>query len=148
MCSPSSPRLMMSEATTDLDRVLLADLAQAIEGLMISVKTVSVDLVDRGADRSGSYPLGAVLTELGLTSKPISVQTVSQFFEPYSVEQSWQDDSQRAVSGRFRRLRDLVTSRLVGATVLQISEVDLTILVVGRLPSGAWVELKTSLVET
>jgi hypothetical protein len=139
----------MSEPVSDLDRVLLADLARAIEGLLVpSENDAPLTLATRVRDRAAGYPLGTVLTELGLQSKPISVLTPSQFFEPYSTEQSWHDDGQRAVAGRFRALHDLISTRLAGSVVLQISEVDLTILVVGRLPSGAWVELKTSLVET
>lgn len=139
----------MSDTASDLDRVLLADLARAVEGLLVpSENDAPITIATRERDRAAGYPLGAVLAELGLQAKPISVLTVSQFFEPYSTEQSWHDDGQRSVAGRFRALHDLVSTRLVGSVVLQISEVDLTILVVGRLPSGAWVELKTSLVET
>jgi hypothetical protein len=139
----------MSETVSDLDRVLLADLTRAIEGLLVpSENDAPITLSTRASDRSAGYPLGTTLTELGLQTKPISVLAPAQFFGPYSAEQSWHDEGQRAVAGRFRALHDLIATRLVGAVVLQISEVDLTILVVGRLPSGAWVELKTSLVET
>lgn len=79
---------------------------------------------------------------------PVEVTTVGDFFAPVLEPAEEAGDAALADAGRFRRLVALLEDHLTDLRVYRVGSVDIDVYVLGRHPSGAWLGLRTKVVET
>ena len=98
---------------------------------------------------------GAELTHeflRGLTghdsSAPVEERTAEEFFRAAASEPEWKQGAALETARRFQALARLLDAELSELKVYRVGEIDLTVYVVGRGPSGAWLGLRTRVVET
>ena len=67
---------------------------------------------------------------------------VDEFFEPLTGQDGGDD------AAKFRRLTDLMKRELTDVRAYRVGAVDIDVFILGRHPSGAWIGLKTKVIET
>jgi hypothetical protein len=92
---------------------------------------------------------GALLAAEGFAPGTL-VETVAveDFFAGVTEAREGADAADRAEADRFRALVDLLARDLAGLRAYRVGVVDVDAFVLGRHPSGAWLGLRTHLVET
>ncbi|MGK4006481.1 nuclease A inhibitor family protein [Sorangium sp. So ce1036] len=79
---------------------------------------------------------------------PVEVTTVGDFFAPVLEPAEEAGDAALTDAGRYRQLVALLEAHLTDLRVYRVGSVDIDVYVLGRHPSGAWLGLRTKVVET
>lgn len=78
---------------------------------------------------------------------PVEETTVDDFFAPMT-EPADADDAARAEAARYRQVVGVLRDHLQDLRVYRIGRVSIDVLLLGRHASGAWLGLRTKLIET
>lgn len=99
---------------------------------------------------TGTEPTPAALLEAEHlpTDAPVETTTVADLFDPFAEAAADASAEDRAEAKRYRALIDLLTKRLTDLRVYRVGHVDIDVYILGKDPSGAWLGLKTHVVET
>ncbi|WP_437736108.1 nuclease A inhibitor family protein [Sorangium sp. So ce1335] len=126
---------------------LLAALQEAAQDLLFpSESDHPLQPARWGVDASSP---AALLAAEGLAADTaVEVTTVDDFFAPVLEAPEEAGEAALAAAGRYQRLVDLLERHLTDLRVYRVGRVDIDVHVVGRHPSGAWLGLKTKVVET
>lgn len=126
---------------------LLAALEEAAQDLLFPSES-DHPLRPARWDADASSP-AALLTAEGLAADTaVEVTTVGDLFAPVLDPPAEAGEAAQAEAARYRRLVDLLERHLTDLRVYRVGRVDIDVHVVGRHPSGAWLGLKTKVVET
>lgn len=74
--------------------------------------------------------------------------TLACFFEGLTEAAEDASSSERESAERFRSLMNLLERNLSNLRVYRVGKVDIEVFVLGRHPSGAWLGVRTNIVET
>jgi hypothetical protein len=81
-------------------------------------------------------------------SSPVRVLSVDEFFGDLTQEKDWYGKEEKADVERYRKLLDVIKSRLKGAKVYRIGKIKVDIYILGQTQEGDWAGVKTAAVET
>ncbi|ALI98950.1 nuclease A inhibitor family protein [Rufibacter tibetensis] len=125
----------------------LQQLEQAVQGLWFISESES-------ALEPFSLPAGTSLeTEadflkaIGVTGQPVEQVTLPYFFRNM-VRQDQEDPAQQAIAQRFIALQQWLETNLQEVRVYRVGQIQIQAYVVGKTTEGAWLGLKTTLIET
>jgi hypothetical protein len=79
---------------------------------------------------------------------PVEILTVEALFAPLVEPPEWSDAKARAEAERYRRLVELLQENLTDLCVYRVGRIEIDVYILGRHASGAWLGLKTKVVET
>lgn len=79
---------------------------------------------------------------------PVETVTARDFFAGVTEAPEGASAEERAQAARFHALVELLSGALADLRVYRVGAVDVDAFVLGRHPSGAWLGLRTHLVET
>ncbi|MFH7245664.1 MAG: nuclease A inhibitor family protein [Spirulina sp.] len=71
-----------------------------------------------------------------------------QFFQPILKQPFWHSAQGEHLAERYQALEDFLQGILSDLRVYRLGQVEVALYLVGQHPSGAWVGLKTQVVET
>ncbi|WP_437601754.1 nuclease A inhibitor family protein [Sorangium sp. So ce590] len=126
---------------------LLASLAEAAQNLLFPSE--SDHPLQPFRSRGDASSPDALLAAEGLAAEtPVEVTTAGDFFAPVIEPPEDAGEAALAEAGRYRRLADLLERHLTDLRVYRVGRVAIDVYVLGRHPSGAWLGLKTKVVET
>lgn len=128
---------------------VLAMLRDAVNGLLyMSESNEPFDVVYWKGDCT-PLDAGRVLKLAGHPpDTPIAVVPLDDFFKDLTQDQDWFGEEEKVDAQRYRKLLDVIKSRLTDAKVYRIGEVNVEIYIVGQTPGGDWAGVKTLAVET
>ncbi len=89
-----------------------------------------------------------VLELLGAGASAITEHPPEQFFQPILNKPFWHSTQGEHLAQRYQAVQDGLQSTLTNLRVYRVGQVEITLYLVGQHPSGAWVGLKTQVVET
>jgi hypothetical protein len=91
----------------------------------------------------------AIRKQLGLAPDvPVEETTLASFFEGLTETSEDASHEQQACTDRFRTLQRVLETSLEDVRVYRVGTIDIEVIVVGRHPSGAWLGVRTNVVET
>lgn len=126
----------------------MAALAAAATGLLVPSEQ-DAPLTPFVLPGRASITPARLLAALGLPpGTPVETRTLASFFGPLTRARPSHDAAERAQVARFALLADLLATRLAEPAVYRVGRVELTVLILGRLPDGRVGGLRTSVVET
>ncbi|WP_437726712.1 nuclease A inhibitor family protein [Sorangium sp. So ce861] len=126
---------------------LLASLGEAAQHLLFPSE--SDHPLEPFRSRGDASSPTALRAAEGLAAEtPVEVTTLDDFFAPVLDPPAEAGEAAQADAGRYRQLADLLERHLADLRVYRVGRVDIDAYVVGRHPSGAWLGLKTRVVET
>ncbi|QKZ13791.1 nuclease A inhibitor family protein [Spirosoma sp. KUDC1026] len=70
------------------------------------------------------------------------------FWKPVLTEQDWYGDEEKARTAKFQSLKRIVETSLTERQVFRAGESEIDVFLLGRLPSGERMGIKTMVVET
>jgi len=79
---------------------------------------------------------------------PVETITVADLFDPFQHADEGASEQDRAEADRYRALVELLARELTSLRVYRVGKVDIDVYVLGQDASGAWLGLKTHVVET
>jgi hypothetical protein len=79
---------------------------------------------------------------------PVETLTVAAFFDPFAEIDPSASAEDRAEAERYRALVELLARELTSLRVYRVGKVDIDVYILGQTAEGAWVGLKTHVVET
>lgn len=127
---------------------LLVALTEASAGLLFPSETDS-PLMPYWWDGPGD-PSPEELLRAGMLppDTPVEIADVRDFFEGVTEPPPCPSEEEIAEAERWQKLVDLLERELSDLCVYRVGEVDIDVFVLGRHPSGEWLGLETSVVET
>ena len=130
-------------ATTQSAPSLLRALEETATGLLFPSETdaplVPIELAGaQGADLSADALLRAVNRTDGAK---VEQTTADELFAP--LLEAGDDDAKK-----YNRILELLKSELTDIRVYRVGAADIDVYILGKHPSGAWIGLKTKVVET
>ena len=87
------------------------------------------------------------LNAVGATGQSVEQVTLPYFFRNM-VRQDPEDQAQQAIAQRFIALQQWLETNLQEVRVYRVGQIQVQAYVVGKTSDGAWLGLKTTLVET
>ncbi|WP_437691478.1 nuclease A inhibitor family protein [Sorangium sp. So ce176] len=126
---------------------LLASLQEAAQGLLFPSES-DHPLHPTRWDADASSPAALLAAEGLAADTAVEVTTVGDFFAPVLEPPEEAGEGAQAEAGRYRRLVDLLERELTDLRVYRVGRVEIDVHVLGRHPSGAWIGVKTKVVET
>lgn len=79
---------------------------------------------------------------------PVREESLESFFKDLTTPQDWHGEAEREDVRRYQKLKETIQSRLSGAKVFRVGEINVEIYIVGLTPEGDWAGLRTRAVET
>ncbi|WP_437817195.1 nuclease A inhibitor family protein [Sorangium sp. So ce1078] len=126
---------------------LLASLAEAAQNLLFPSES-DHPLEPFRSRGDASSPAGLRAAE-GLDAEtPVEVTTPGDFFAPVLEPPEDAGEAALAEAERYRRLAELLERHLTDVRVYRVGRVAIDVYILGRHPSGAWLGLRTKVVET
>lgn len=126
----------------------IAALAAAAAGLMVPSEQ-DAPLTPFVLPGRGPLTPARLLAALGLPpGTPVETRSLDSFFAPLTRMRPAQDAAERAQTARFATLAEQLVARLTDPAVFRVGNVEVTVLLLGRLPDGRVGGLRTLLVET
>ena len=126
----------------------IAALAAAAAGLLVPSEQ-DAPLTAFVLEGRGPVTPTRLLAALGLPpGTPVETRTLNGFFGPLTRTHPSQGLAERKSAARFAALAELLAARLADPAVYRVGRVELTVLILGRLPDGRVGGLRTSVVET
>lgn len=129
---------------------LLDTLDEATSGLLFPSESDAplTPFTFPGPPRTEPTP-GALLEALHLPSDTlVETITVADLFDPFAEAPDDASDEDKAEAKRYGALTRLLSSKLTDLRVYRVGRVDIDVYILGKDPSGAWLGLKTHVVET
>ncbi|MGK3991403.1 nuclease A inhibitor family protein [Sorangium sp. So ce136] len=126
---------------------LLASLEEASKDLLFPSES-DHPLRPSRWDVDASSPAALLAAEGLAADTAVEVTTAGDFFAPVLEPPEEAGEAAQAEAGRYRRVVDLLERHLTELRVYRVGRVAIDVYVVGRHPSGAWLGLKTKVVET
>jgi len=102
-------------------------------------------------DFSASHPLseGQIRQYTGHPSDaPVKEVPFDDFFSKLAQVKDWYGEEEKKTAEQYVTLRDKLRELLADLRVFRVGTVEVAIYVVGKSPSGKWVGLRTTSVET
>jgi Nuclease A inhibitor-like protein len=129
---------------------ILDTLGKATFGLLFPSESDAPFTPYRFPGKEGEEPTAAALLEAeGLPSTtPVETITLDELFDPFVEEGPSAPPEDLAEAKRYRDLVKLLSSELTEVRVHRVGATDIDVYVLGKDPCGAWVGLKTHVVET
>lgn len=125
----------------------LEDLAKAATGLLFPSET-DAPLLPYRFPREGEPTAASLLQTEGRDAEtPVEIEEVEEFFEGLTDPGGDASPEEQVEAARWRVLVEGLAT-LEDARVLRVGAVDVDAYVLGKHGSGAWIGLKTRLVET
>jgi hypothetical protein len=129
---------------------LLATLGKATSGLLFPSEsdyplTPYTFAGDKGAEPTPATLLAA---EHLPSDTPVETITVADLFEPFARADDDASAEDKAEAARYRAIVELLSHELTDLRVFRVGKIDIDVYVLGKDPSGAWLGLKTHVVET
>jgi hypothetical protein len=81
-------------------------------------------------------------------SAPVETRTLAAFFAPLARAERAETPEERAVAARFAALAATFAELLDDPVVYRVGVIDITVLILGRLPDGRFAGLRSAVVET
>ncbi len=132
----------------DTSAKIIAALTAAAEGLLVpSEQDVALALF-RWPQRQQLTPARLVAALGRPPATPVETRTLDSFFAPLTRTHTALAPDEQAQAARFAALRDLIVAHLSDPLVYRVGSVEIDLLLLGRLPNGQLVGLRTSVVET
>jgi hypothetical protein len=126
----------------------LEDLAKAATGLLFPSETDAPLLPYRFRGAGEPTPETLLAAEGRDGETPVEITEVEDFFEGLTEPRDGASSDEEDEAERWQALEDTLAETLEDTRVLRVGEVDVDAYVLGRHASGAWIGLKTRLVET
>ncbi|WP_433934967.1 nuclease A inhibitor family protein [Sorangium cellulosum] len=126
---------------------LLASLQEAAQGLLFPSES-DHPLHPTRWDVDASSPAALLAAEELAADTAVEVTTVGDFFAPVLDPPEEAGEAAQAEAARYRRLVDLLERQLTDLRVYRVGRVAIDVYALGRHPSGAWIGVKTKVVET
>jgi nuclease A inhibitor-like protein len=129
---------------------LLATLGKATFGLLFPSESDAPLTPYTFAGPKGAEPTPASLlaAEHLPSDTPVETITVADLFDPFAEAGDDATDEDKAEAARYRDLVDLLSEKLTDLRVYRVGKVDIDVYILGKDASGAWLGLKTHVVET
>ncbi|MGF1570700.1 MAG: nuclease A inhibitor family protein [Nodosilinea sp.] len=86
--------------------------------------------------------------QLGVSPAAVKEQSADRFFSPILANPVYRTAQGKNLAQGYRRLQDLINRNLANLHSYRVGKVEVELYLVGRHPSGQYVALHTSLVET
>ncbi len=93
-------------------------------------------------------PEALLLAEHLPRDTPVETITVADLFDPFAKLDEDASDEDKAEAARYRCLIELLSQELTDLRVYRVGAVDIDVYILGKDPCGAWLGLKTHVVET
>jgi hypothetical protein len=78
----------------------------------------------------------------------VEESTEEVFWKPVLTEQDWYGDEEKARTAKFQQLKQVLEANLTERQVFRAGESEINLFLLGRLPGGERMGLKTMVVET
>ncbi len=127
---------------------IIAALTAAAEGLLVPSEQDAALELFRWPQREQLTP-ARLVAALGLPpATPVETRTLDSFFAPLTRTHPALAPEEQAQAARFATLRDLIVAHLSDPLVYRVGSVEISLLLLGRLPDGQLAGFRTSVVET
>lgn len=129
---------------------LLATLEKASDGLLFPSESDAPFTPYCFPEPAGVEPTAASLlaAEHLPSDTPVETITVGELFDPFVVEGPSASPEDLAEAARYRDLVELLSHELTNLRVYRVGKTDIDVYILGQDPCGAWLGLKTHVVET
>ncbi len=129
---------------------LLATLGKAAAGLLFPSESDAPLTPYTFAGPAGTEPTSAALlaAEHLPSDTPVETITVADLFDPFAEAADGATAEDKAEAARYRAIVELLTHELTELRVFRVGKVDIDVYILGKDPKGAWLGLKTHVVET
>jgi hypothetical protein len=137
---------MKSKPATEL----LETLGEATSGLLFPSESDAALTPYTFAGPAGTEPTPEALLEAERLPSDTLVEqiTLADLLDPFAEAADDASDEDKAEAERYRALSDLLAKKLTDLRVYRVGRVDIDVYILGKAPSGAWLGLKTHVVET
>jgi hypothetical protein len=126
-----------------------AALTQAVEGLTYQSETDAPWAAFAWPAAKGPpTPNGVRVQGSHLKGSKVEEQDVDAFFAPFTRDQDWYEEADKAAAAKYRSLLAAVRQNLAGPKVYRVGGRKQTVYVVGEASEGGWAGVKTTAVET
>lgn len=123
------------------------DLQKAIQGLLYPSETDASFEIVHWQDGENLDPKKVLQLSGHKPKDLVEIQSVEDFFKPLTDVQTWFGTEEKATAKKFGQLEAII-KQLKNPQVFKIGKIQIDIYVVGKSPTGDWVGVKTSAVET
>ena len=129
---------------------LLETLGKATSGLLFPSESDAPLTPSTGPGAKGVEPTPATLlaAECLPSDTPVETITVADLFDPFAKAEDGASAEDKAEAARYRAIVELLTRELTDLHVFRVGRVDIDVYILGKDASGAWIGLKTHVVET
>ena len=136
--------------TSTLASPLLDTLEKAASGLLFPSESDYPFTPYAFPGAPGAEPTPAALLEAERLPSDTLVETitVADLFDPFAHAEDDAPEEDKAEAERYRALMELLARELTDLRVYRVGRVDIDVYILGKAPSGAWLGLKTHVVET
>jgi hypothetical protein len=132
------------------ERQLLATLGQASDGLLFPSESDAPFTPYGFPEPAGVEPTAASLLEAEHlpSDTPVETVTLGDLFDPFVAADPGASAEDLAEAARYRELVELLSHELTHLRVYRVGKTDIDVYILGQDPRGAWLGLKTHVVET
>ena len=129
---------------------LLATLGQASVGLLFPSESDAPFTPYGFPEPAGVEPTAASLlaAEHLPSDTPVETITLDDLFDPFMAAVPSASAEDLAEASRYRELAALLSLELTNLRVYRVGKTDIDVYILGQDPCGAWLGLKTHVVET
>ncbi|MEP7121097.1 MAG: nuclease A inhibitor family protein [Byssovorax sp.] len=129
---------------------LLETLGKATQGLLFPSESDCplTPYTFPGAKGAEPTPAALLAAEHLPGDTVVETLTVADLFEPFATAADDASAEDKAEAARYRAIVDLLGKELTDLRVLRVGKVDIDVYILGKDPTGAWIGLKTHVVET
>ena len=129
---------------------LLETLGKATSGLLFPSESDSplTPYAFPGAKGAEPTPATLLAAEHLPSDTPVETITVADLFDPFARAEDGASAEDKAEAARYRAIVELLTRELTDLRVFRVGKIDIDVYILGKDPSGAWLGLKTHVVET
>jgi L-fucose isomerase-like protein len=94
------------------------------------------------------YKQEDIKKNLGADARKVDEIELMRLLKNAVKEENWHGEDELATARKYQQLAKLLEEELHAITVFRYGEVEIDVFVVGQLPNGEWVALKTKAIET
>jgi hypothetical protein len=129
---------------------LLEALGKATSGLLFPSESDYPLTPTTFPGETGAEPTPATLLAAAHLPADTLVETitVADLFDPFAKAADDASAEDKAEAARYRAIVELLDHELTDLRVYRVGRIDIDVYVLGKDPSGAWLGLKTHVVET
>ncbi|GBD05194.1 hypothetical protein HRbin20_00774 [bacterium HR20] len=129
---------------------LYHELYRLADGVLYPSETdAPVDVLLWEVSQRGALTIDALLDAFGISpQQPVSDVPPEDFFEGVTDTYDWQNEEERAMTERFRRMKELFFANVTNPKHYWVGERNVHVFLWGRTSDGNYIILKTGIVET